>query len=167
MRGARLGMDSMLLTKVPTQAVPQFSPDWLGKKRAALGFDGSRETRPLFDGIECWPCLDHIFRRLAVDMIKRAGVGVWLAQGGARAADGTPSFSGWSCTASEILSRIAAKTGGLHFVDEQGEQWAVLFDPNDPNRPASWRGLAIGGEFSPRLLSRDVREDALCMAAPN
>jgi hypothetical protein len=150
-----------LLTAWPTQPVRPPQRDRPTGESKAWNFDSSCQACLLFQGIENWPPLNYVFHRLAVVWIARAGITSWLSYGGTWAADGSPTFGSWSPIAAAILHQIAVRTGAFHYVDEQGDQWAVLVASEDPGSAVAWRGLAIGGEFSPCLLSYQVREHAL------
>jgi hypothetical protein len=158
-------MDSMLLAKVPSLAVQRLPGKLPAKRHTRWGSDPRHERRLVFDGIADWPHLSRIFRQVAADLIAREGAASWLSQGGARAADGSPSFGIQSPAASAILHRIAGQVGAFHYIDEQGDHWAVLLATEDRGRCVAWQGLALGGALSPCLLSQPVRENALCAIA--
>jgi len=152
----------MLLAEVATQIVRHSQSDRPIEEHSGRNFESARDKRWLFDGIERWPHLSRVFHQVAADLIAQTGVAGWIALGGARTANGSLGFGSRSPVASEILHRIAGQTGAFHFVDDRsGDEWAVLLAPDDRVRSAPWLGLAISGEFSPRLVSRRVREQAL------
>jgi hypothetical protein len=151
----------MLLATVPSLTVRGVLRDGPSGERTAYGSDAFHDTYRPFAGIEDWPQLNRLLHRSALELIANRGVASWLSAGGIRAADGSPSFGDRSDAAGEILSQIAARTGALRFTDNEGMQWALILVPDSRGRIAFWRGVAVGGESSPTLLSHRVRENTL------